>query len=160
MEKRLVLEDQTGKVVRAYQWQGQAAQVIRRGDTRGLEILTSTDDLERQQIPFENLGEIQSETLSETPFLVGQLGHLRLIENIEDTEKDHRHEQETNKTWYLIAAAVFILALLMMTALMSRPLKPSEKMEEALKQEVVKIFKALPPKPKMELTAQMAKQTP
>lgn len=155
MEKRLILEDQSGKVIRSFGWQGESAQVIRRGDTRRLELVTNTEALEEQKIPFENLGVVSAESLSSKPYLVGKLGHLKLVENIATIEKDLMAPPETDKNWYKILLAVFLLAALMLGGILSSPLKPSAKMEEALKQEVVKIFKTLPPKQKLEVAQNM-----
>lgn len=155
MEKRLILEDQSGKVIRSFGWQGESAQVIRRGDTRRLEVVTNTEALEQQQIPFENLGVVSAESLTGKPYLVGKLGHLKLVESIVTTEKDLTTAPDTDKNWYKILLAVFILAALMLGGILSSPLKPSEKMEEAMKQEVVKIFKTLPPKQKLEIAQNM-----
>ncbi len=38
-EKLLVLEDQEGKVLRAFNWSSPTGRVVRRGDTRRLEVL-------------------------------------------------------------------------------------------------------------------------
>ena len=58
MEKRLVLEDSGGTVLRAYHWKGETVEVIRRGDTRRLEVVPSTEFLAKRKIPFESIGQI------------------------------------------------------------------------------------------------------
>lgn len=158
MEKRLVLEDDNGKVLRAYAWQGQAAMVVRRGDTRRLEVVTSTDALTKKKIPFEKIGEIDSAALKAKPLLIGQLGHLRLVEDISATDKDAALEKETNRRFYKILASVFVLAILFMGFMATRSSAPTEAMEEKLKQEVVKIVKSIPPKQKVEVRQQMNTQ--
>ena len=60
MEKRLVLEDKSGTVLRAYQWQGEMVEVIRRGDTRRLEVVSSSEFLTKKKIPFESMGFINA----------------------------------------------------------------------------------------------------
>jgi hypothetical protein len=158
MEKRLVLEDSEGRVVRAYAWQGQTAQVIRRSDTRRLEVLLNTEDLESKKIAFEKLGQISSSELSNKPFLIGKLGHLKLVEDIQVLSTDLPSEKENEKRWHRILATVFILAMLFIGLLQLRPNTYSEAMEESLKQQVVKIVKRTPPKPKVDPTLQMNSQ--
>jgi hypothetical protein len=116
----------------------------------------NTDALIKNKIPFENLGALQKDSLSNKPFLVGELGHLRLIENITDTLKNQTVQAESDRTWYNTIGFVMMLALLLIGFVASRTFSPSEKMEEALKQEVVKIFKNRTPPPKVE-TKQMNK---
>jgi hypothetical protein len=150
MEQKLVFEDSNGKVVRTYQWDGSDGIVVRRGDTLRLEVLKDTSLLTKKKIPFENLGSLQKSSLSEAPFLVGELGHLRLIDSITDTLKNQTVEEESEKTWYATVGFVLMVALLLIGFMATRSLDPSEKMKEELKQEVVKIFKNRVPPPKVE----------
>lgn len=160
MEKRLVLEDDSGKVLRSYAWQGHPVQVIRRGDTRRLEVIANTEELTKKKIPFEKLGDIKSKAdLESKPLLVGKLGHLRLVDDIQSTHKDLQNEKDSERRWYYILASVLLLALLLGSIILTRSNEPSAKMEEALKQEVVKIVKSIPPKQKTELAPTMNNQT-
>jgi hypothetical protein len=43
MERQLVLEGEEGKVIRAFHWEGKPVRVIRRADTRRLELVASTE---------------------------------------------------------------------------------------------------------------------
>jgi hypothetical protein len=157
MEKRLVLEDKDGKVLRSYGWKGHPVQVIRRNDTRRLELVTSTDALTKKKIAFEKIGDLNHEDLSGQPFLVGQLGHLRLVEDIKLTDKNEKELKLSDKRWYLILLAMFLLSGSFLTYLLNRP--PQEaKLEEEMKQELVKIVKQIPPKPKAEVPKVMTQQ--
>lgn len=147
MEKRLVFEDKSGDVVRAFSWNGETAQVIRRGDTKRLELVKETTGLEKKKIPFENLGEVSAQALSNKPFLVGQLGHLKLVENVESTHKNLAHEQEKDQVTKKALLAVAVIFLLIMVLVALRP-TVTPKMEEDLKQQVVKIVKQMQVKPK------------
>ncbi len=148
-EKLLVLEDQEGKVLRAFNWSSPTGRVVRRGDTRRLEVLPSLEALEKAQIPFEDLGEISKDSIAKNPFIVGKLGHLRLIDNVEDTIKDIRNEKENDRRWYLSLIAVFVLVTGFLTAVFKHEPR-TDKIEAELKQELVKIVKSIPPKPKVE----------
>ncbi len=155
---RLVLEDSKGQVVRTYAWQGQTAQVIRRADTRRLEVVCSTSELERKKIDFEVQGEISLEQLKQKPFLVGRLGHLKLVEEVTSFAQDAKHEKENDRRWYQILATFLGLAFLFSLGLRFFVGGPTEQMEENLKQEVVKIVKNIQPKPKVDQNLQMNSQ--
>lgn len=150
MEKRLVLEDHNGTVLRAFNWNGDAGEVIRRGDTRRLEVVPTTAHLAKKKIPFETLGSVSKQGLENTPFLVGKLGHLKLVEAVGETLKDHKREQESERRWYMILAGMLLLTMLFMLYIRTMPTM-TPKMEQNLKQEVVKIIKSIPPKPKVEM---------
>lgn len=150
MEKRLVLEDSNGTVLRTYGWQGQPVQVIRRSDTRRVEVVPSTEHLSKRKIAFEKLGEIKKEDLAGKPFLVGKLGHLRLVEDIQETIKDEEVTAEEGNKLYLIALVLFLMAGAFLGFVFSRDPQVS-KLEETLKQEVVKIVKQIPPKQKVDM---------
>ncbi len=157
MEKRLVLEDKDGKVLRSYGWQGQPVQVIRRSDTRRLELVTSTEVLAKKKIGFERIGELNQDNLTGQPFLVGQLGHLRLVEDIKATDKNEKSQKLSDKAWYLILLLMFIFAGGFLTYLKFRP-QQEAKIEEEMKQEMVKIVKQIPPKQKVEAPKVMTQQ--
>ncbi len=150
MDKRLVLEDYNGTVLRAFNWSGMTGEVIRRGDTHRLEVVENTDHLSKKKIPFELLGQVSKQGLENTPFLVGKLGHLKLVEEVGETLRDKTRENESERRWYLILFSMLVLATLFMTYIRTLPTM-TDKMEQNLRQEVVKIIKNIPPKPKVEL---------
>lgn len=150
MDKRLVLEDHDGRVLRTFNWKGDTGEVIRRGDTRRLEVVPSTDHLSKKKISFEKIGQVSKQGLENAPFLVGKLGHLKLVEEVGETLKDKVREGEGERRWYLTLAAVLVLATLLMTYIRSLPTM-TDKMEQNLRQEVVKIIKSIPLKPKVEM---------
>ncbi len=160
MEKRLVLEDSSGTVLRSYQWLGEPVQVIRRGDTRRLEVVPSTEFLAKKKIPFESIGQITHGDLESKPFLIGELGHLKLVENVGAVHRDVSLENEGERRWYLILAAVLLLSVVFLAYIRTLPLM-TPKMEQNLKQEVVKIIKSIPPKQKVEtqVAKNMAQET-
>jgi hypothetical protein len=162
MDKRLVLEDHDGTVLRTFHWSGDTGEVIRRGDTCRLEVVSSTDHLSKRKISFEKLGQVSKQDLENTPFLVGKLGHLKLVEAVGETLKDQVRESESERRWYLILAGVLVVATLFMTYIHTLPTMTA-KMEQSLKQQVVKIIKNIPPKPKVEVknvTEQKQEVTP
>ena len=159
-QRRLVLEDLDGKVVRAYKWFGEAADVIRRSDNRRLEVVSNTQALELSGIEFERVGRVTLAEISKKPLLVGKLGHLKLVESIGNTETNLHHEDVSEKkAWKTILIVVALFSLLLMGVISLQPNTPTAAMEQEMRQEVVKIFKAAPPKPKVDPSVQMSKET-
>lgn len=150
MEKRLVLENHGGTVLRTFYWKGETGEVIRRGDTRRLEVVQSTELFARKRILFESLGQFSRLGLEQTPFPVGKLGHLKLVDEVGETLKDAAHKAESERRWYSISALVLGLSALFMIYIQSLPTM-TERLEENLKQTVVKIIKNKPAKTRVEL---------
>jgi hypothetical protein len=145
MLEKLVLEDMQGSVVRTYPLSNQVdpkspLKVIRRQDTGRIEVTTSTEDLENRQIGFQLLSHINKGELSEKPLLLGRMGHLRLIEDIQklDTNVELKEESDS-KLVYILLAILFLLTIAGHFILLNN--KPTEKMTEEIKQELVRIVK-------------------
>jgi hypothetical protein len=157
MDKRLVLEDHSGTVVRAFNWTGQTGEVIRRSDTRRLEIVPTTAHLTKDKIAFESLGQVTKQGLENKPFLVGKLGHLKMVEEVGVINSDPTRDSESERRWYIIFAAMLLLTAMLMTYVRTLPTM-TPKMEAELKQQVVKIIKSIPVKPKVEMQKVTQKQ--
>jgi len=139
--QKLVFENQEGNVVRTFQWSGKASQVIRRGDSRRLEVVTSTEDLEKKKIPFEVLGSLEVEKIQAEPLLIGKLGKLKLVDQVSEILKDQTDEAtEDEKVFRYSVAATLLFFTAFMLFLRNIPLV-TPKLEEELKQQVVKIVK-------------------
>lgn len=149
---RLVLSDQDGQVVRAFEWSGEPVQVIRRGDTRRLELVQNTESLKKKKIPFELVGGLTKDELIKKPFLVGELGSLSLIENIEKTMTDEPDSQEDRRVLFFSMGILALFVLSLFSALKNKT-EMSPKLEEELKQRVVKIVKNMTPPPKPQAMA-------
>ncbi|HMN67536.1 MAG TPA: AgmX/PglI C-terminal domain-containing protein [Bdellovibrionales bacterium] len=150
-ENRLVLEDESGNVVRTYAWNGKPVQVVRRGDTRRLELASSLDLFKRNRIPYEFLGDLSPETMRGSEFSLGATGKLRLLPKVEQIAKDEELQEEKQGMWYLTLAGALIASGGLIGVLMSNP-PVSLKNEEALKQEVIKIVKQIPVRQKVAPT--------
>jgi hypothetical protein len=142
MDQRLVLQDGGGRVLRAFAWDGEPVQVIRRGDTQRLELVSSAESLKKRKIPFQRLGELTSSQLQEGPLLVGELGHLTLVESVQHTVSDEKETGDDKRTWYLILAGLSVVFLVMGLLVRKVPMV-TPKLEEELKQQIVKIAKNL-----------------
>lgn len=146
MEKNLVLQDKNGNVLRVFAWDGEETKVIRRADTRRLELVKSTEHLESKKIAFQELGTIESESILKNPYLVGELGSLQFSDSVEQFEKDPAQEEENRKTYFKSLIALLLLVGVGMGALQFVPqITPS--MEEELKETVAKLAQSTPPKP-------------
>jgi hypothetical protein len=148
MEQKLVLQDVEGKVVRAFQWSGQPVQVIRRQDTRRLELVENLNELEEQNISYENLGELNNE-VKKNPLLVGALGQLKFVDAVKDTTVDAKNPDENKKIWRATLAMLLLLSVAWVAMLSKIPLT-MPKIEEELKQQVVKIVKNIQKKEVIE----------
>lgn len=154
-KQHLIFEDSQGRVLRQFPWTGEQATVIRRQDTRRLEVVLGTKYLDSQRIAYQKIADITPETLSQKPFLVGQIGHLRIVEDIEKTTKDPESRKEDEKPWYLALVATMVLAVVGFFLLSLRTPLNTEKLEAELQQQVVKIMKRTPPQVQKTVTQTM-----
>lgn len=138
--EQLVLRDNEGKTVRTFSWDKKPAHVIRRGDTRRLEVRTDLELLTQKRIQFEDLGEINSESLAKSDFKVGQIGHLKLVTDVGTVTQNIKDSKEGRKHQYLTLGMV---ALLLVGASLIIKMAPKEtpKLDEELKQHLVQIVK-------------------
>jgi hypothetical protein len=161
MEQTLVLQDVEGKVVRTFNWSGNPVQVVRRQDTRRLELVEDISDLEDQEIPFENLGSVTQEELSQRPLIVGSLGRLSFVDTVKSTHLDLQNPVEGKKAWRL---TWLVLGILFGGALIGMQFVPlsTAKIEEELKQQVVRIVKNItkPDPVKVQPTGTVTENTP
>lgn len=140
MEQRLVLQDDSGKVLRAFNWSGEPLQVIRRADTQRLELVENLESFQNRKIPFQTLGELNSGALKQGPVLVGKLGHLTLVDSIESTLQDEASSKDDRKSWYLILGVLTGVFIALGVIVKNVPMVTA-KLEEELRQQVVKIAK-------------------
>lgn len=140
MDRQLVFQDKEGNTVRTFSWDRKPARVVRRFDTRRIEVGANVEMLEYNQIPFEDLGVISSEVLSKNEFLLGTNGRLRLVTevgpittNIKDSKEDRRH-------WYLSFGVVLVLFIAAMGLLKMIP-RATPKLDAETKQHLVQIVK-------------------
>lgn len=145
MEQKLVLENMDGSVVRTYPLSQlveptSSLKVIRRQDTGRIEVLTSTEQLEADEIGFQLLNDTNTNDLIKAPLLVGRMGHLRLIEEIQNVDKNIDLKDEKDSKIVYILLMIFLLAALFGGFLSQTP-TTTDKLTEEMKQQVVKIVK-------------------
>lgn len=158
----LILENKNGEVVRSFHFHGDTAHVIHRKDTRRLEVVGSLEELIANKIKYDELGQIRRETLSNLDFEVPGMGRIKSLDTNLKLVKDAEIEKDGNSFWYFILFLTLIgfvgfLALLLKTP----PITP--KLEEELRQEVVKLIQKVTPKtvtPKTAMTSQKDEAKP
>lgn len=147
MEKNLVLEDNEGKVVRVFNWDGEQASVIRRVSTKRLEIAKELDYYFDNEIDFIELGKVSGDAFefnnTKTKDLkIGEYGRLALVPKIEAHQKNAKIDEDKNRLWMLSLLLVLFL-LIGGAVLLNFAPASSPKIEEELKQQVVKIVKSI-----------------
>lgn len=147
MDKQLVLEDDQGQIVRAYAWDGKPLQVIRREDTRRLELVNSTEELVEKKIQFQFLGDLSKDFIETSELKLGELGRLRAVPKVENVLLDVHEERESSRQWYMILAGVLLIATGSLAYLLTRP-EQALTTEAQAKQQLIKIIKRIPPRPK------------
>lgn len=153
MEAKLVLEDLDGAVVRAYQLGDNITgdctlQVVRRSDNRRIEVVSSTEALDRKKIAYQKLTEFKRNDLKQAPLLIGQLGHLKLLEDIQKTEMNMLAKKEDDRKILYIFLAVVLFAFLVAMFIKLNQAEMVNDPEE-MKQEVVRIIQNRPVPPKV-----------
>ncbi len=75
-ETKLVLEDKQGRIIRSFYWETDQATVIRRRDSRRLEVHADIHKLIAQNIPFEIVQKIHRSQLDKGPVECSPLGQI------------------------------------------------------------------------------------
>lgn len=148
MENKLILTDNDGNLIRAFHAVGENITVVRRHDTRRLEIVEDLSEFEKNKIQFEKLGSLQVPHLKSEPFFVGQLGKLQIVEKIDEVVLDAQAPQENEKIIRKIAIALILLAAAVLTLMLNIP-QNTEKIKKEMEQQVVKIIKMAKPQPQV-----------
>lgn len=136
--KKLVLENNQGLVLRTFHWQGEDFSVVNRKDTRRLELHSALDRLDDEEVPYQVLESVRAEDLMKDGVAIDGLGKLRLLENIQEMPKDVEEAQERKRDFYLSLLLVSMLAVLMLSFLLTRS-NTNEEIEKVAKQELVRI---------------------
>jgi hypothetical protein len=165
MEKNLVLEDSSGAVVRVFNWNGNNATVVRRADTKRVEVSDNLEYYFDNDIGFVELGKVSGETFesvgsentatestNKNELTLGTYGRLTVVPKIQTHQKNEEEAEDKNKLWMLSLLLVLLFTIGGGVLLRIAP-ATSDKIEDDLKQQVVKIVKHIkketPPPQKM-----------
>lgn len=152
MQQKLVLENLDGSVVRTYPLgknigPTSSLKVIRRQDTGRIEVLTSTEQLEADKIGFQLINNVNTQDLIKTPLLVGRMGHLRLIDDIQNVDKNIDLKDENDSKIVYVLLVILLMTIFFGGFLYQTP-TTNDALKEELRQELVKIVKNIPVQPK------------
>ena len=150
---RLVFENNDGKVVRTFNFTSGRAHVVQRADTRRLELIPDLSSLIEKNIKFKDLGSVRAEDLSSSGFKIAGLGQLRLIESVNQIQKNIQLSNDDSEKVWKISASVGLVLLFLLSFFVSRPVIVSQKLEQELKQSVVKITQRIKIQPKVQTTS-------
>lgn len=147
---KLSLENKEGKRLRTVVFNSEKAHVILRKDLGRLELVEDLNPLKLKGYDFVEFGEISKEQIQNLNLDLGSLGRLKNFSFLEEGQKalndtDMRRNQE-DRLWWTALAATLLLVLSFVTFVSLRPIQTA-KMEEELRQEVVKIVKNIPVTP-------------
>lgn len=148
--KKLVLENGDNKVARIFQWDGNAAHVICREDTRRIELHSQLDVLNANRILYKKLAVVNPQDIQKQPVNIGNNVTLRLVQDIEAVEQSAEPKKESQRTIYTIVLTVFLLSGGFVSWMSSIP-NDSLASKEDLKQQVVQIVKKMQPKETQKL---------
>lgn len=152
MSLRLILEDNSGNITRQIPVTANSAQLIQRLDTKRLEVVTDTSALEMDKIQFSKIADLDFDELTQKKLPLGNFGSLRVVQDIKSVPTDGNIKEDNRKDLrasILLAFAVFLFIL----SIVKFAPRESAKVNEELKQQVVKIvqtqtmkMKTVPPK--------------
>jgi hypothetical protein len=116
----LVLQNKKGQVVRSFQWKGKNLFLVYRHDNRRVEAVSSTKDLDADDIGYTLLTEVSKDEIQKRPVSVGQLGQLKWQDEVESTARNLELQEESDEPFITslkwttgIQAAIVILCLLL-----------------------------------------------
>lgn len=136
--RKLVLENNDGVVVRTFHWQGEDFSVVNRKDTRRLELHSELDFLEDNEVPYQVLESVKAEELLKNKVKIQGLGHLSLVEDIAVMPKDISEAEDRKRDWYMSLMLVFMLAILLLSVILTNK-SGDAGLEKEMKQELVRI---------------------
>ncbi len=138
LKKKLVLENSYGHVLRTFHWQGEDFSIVNRQDTRRLELHSELDFLNEQDVPYILLESVRAKDIANHPVNLEGLGQIRLVDDVAAMTKDVDESEERKRDFYLSLLLVFMLAVLLLSFVLSRK-GTDENMEKASQQELVRI---------------------
>lgn len=143
--KKLVLENGDNKVARIFHWNGNAAHVICREDTRRIELHSELEMLNANRILYKKLGVIDPKSIQNQPVIIGKNVTLRLVQDVAHVEPNAELKPENKRTITALVASVFVLSGAFVSWMSSLP-QDNLAAKEDLKQQMVQIVKKIQPK--------------
>jgi hypothetical protein len=160
MSLRLVLEDNSGNITRQIPVTTKRAQLIHRSDTKRLEVVVDTAALAHAKVRFSTIADLDFEHLKENKLEIGSFGSVRVVNNIETVTVDGFVREDAKKDLKASILLAFAVFLFILSIVQFAP-RENAKVNEELKQQVVKIVQKVEMKKKVvpPTTAKMADPT-
>lgn len=163
MSETYAFENTDGVIVRTVSWpstESDTLTILRRKDTRRVELLTSVEGLKTKKIAFDTLGVVKRSELREGSVSILGLGRLALVKPDAPILRNEVPSTE-NAYWRSSVASVIVLAVLFLSIVFTRP-KENPKLDAELKQQVVQILKRIKaqPRPVVKTTSDARIETP
>jgi hypothetical protein len=167
-DEKLVLLNASGDVLRVFNWAhapntskaDSGLTVIQRKDTKRLEVVSNTGYLKSKSIAFDSLAEVNFADLRRpSGVAIQNLGYLRLVDSVGQTPVNEKPAKENGRLWYAILLLLILFQVAFLGYLMNRPIQTA-KIDEEMKQQVVKIVKRIPPKPQPEVIKTESQKEP
>ena len=133
---RLVLKNQKGEVIRSFRWNGEDAKVIFLKDARRLDLTVDPNELIQSGTEFEELHNLNRESL---PLKIGALGQLDWLQGEEVLAQDVPEKKERERLWWGILLLLFLFEVAFI--LYSFTVPPAPPAPEVVEEQVVKIEK-------------------
>ncbi|HVK60543.1 MAG TPA: hypothetical protein VM432_03285, partial [Bdellovibrionales bacterium] len=146
---RLVLENKDGQAVRTFNVQTANLVVISRRDTRRVEVVATTANLDTQKVPYEKIAEVTVSELEQKPLAIAG-GRLRVAGLIKETVRNTQPVVEDDEQWKTTLKRAAIAQVALILLFLGLSLKDGEKKPEE-KEQIVQIVKRIElPKPQPE----------
>lgn len=120
--------------------------VIRRKDTRRIEVVSDTQSLESARVRFDLLGTFDRESLSKGQVRLDGIGRIVALAANAPVIRNEAVREDSGRDWNRVFASVFVAMSILMGGLLSIP-QPEKILEEEIKQQVVQIVKTVKVKP-------------
>ncbi len=166
MATSLVLHNTLGEVVRVFPWTApERVFAVFRKDTKRLEVLSSIEKLENEEVPFEIIHQGKASELKSDRIDLGPAGYLELAETTSVAPAiDPTEEKDFAPTRKAILFSIFfyLLSGYMITEVFAPMQEVLDEVAEEKKQEIVKVVKKkiTIPKTSSRRTVSLSQQKP
>ncbi len=145
MAKSLVLHNNLGQVIRVFPWTNpEKIWTVFRKDTKRLEVLSSTQGLEKQKVPFDVIETVSASQISQGRVSLGKAGYLELADG-EGIQPNIQPVQEKDfgpaRKAILFSIFFYLLAGYLITDVFAPLPETVEEVVEEKKREIVKIVR-------------------
>ena len=137
---KVVFQNLNGEVLRFFPWTGGGkATLVRRNDTKRMELYEDLQVLKDKNISYNVLKEVDYSLLQSKPVSVGNLGQLCCVSRVENCVSSIQVKEEPSLD-RPVFLSVLLMAVMALAALLAVP-KETKETEEELKKYVTQVIK-------------------